>query len=270
MLTTEVKIKAMQTFKVFIIGSRLFGDSIVNLVSNIMNIEVIGRADFADTADEIIRLQPQAIIHNASTSEKDSSLIQTIKHQSPNTCYIVFGDLADMMFRVRCNASGANYVLDQRSELNQVLKILQPLASKQNGGFAKPPVNGGKDKPEIIESIELGTLFSAMNSSSHGLMFADRGLTLRHINPVAMANFKKLDPFLPVKADLLIGEQIDIFHRKPGVVRKIIANPANLPYQTQIIFGPSTLDLHVSVAYGNDNHYLGVIAHWTEISDSER
>src|SRR3990167_7376449 len=109
MLTTEVKIKAMQTFKVFIIGSRLFGDSIVNLVSNIMNIEVIGRADFADTADEIIRLQPQAIIHNASTSEKDSSLIQTIKHQSPNTCYIVFGDLADMMFRVRCHASRANY-----------------------------------------------------------------------------------------------------------------------------------------------------------------
>jgi hypothetical protein len=177
------------------------------------------------------------------------------------------------MFRVRCNAAGANYVLDRQGELDQVSRILRTMVSKL-GEDGKISPHAGKNisagmkrdmVPGATPNSSLDEFFSAMDKIPFGMMFADRGLVLRHVNPAALAIFKPLEPFLPIKTAHLLGQPIGMFHRRPAVAKKIISNPENLPYQTQIIFGPKTLDLRVSSARDGDGNYLGVIARWMEI-----
>lgn len=283
-LEMETKALQMQTVKVFIVGADMLREDFFNLASNIREVEIVGGTDCADngTGETIVRLQPQVVIHDANASEEDRCLIETVAKELPRICYIALGDISNLMFRIRCNASGANYVLDRRNGLNQVLKILRSEISKHNEDYTshRHSGNGGKNKPEVVEHVERDTIhslpnpdldkfFSMMNNSPFSLLFADRGLTLRHVNPVASVALKTLEQFLPTKVEYLIGQPIDIFHRQPGIIRKIIGNPGNLPYQTQFIIGPKTLDLQVSVARGGDNHYLGCMARWTEITEPE-
>ena len=113
---------------------------------------------------------------------------------------------------------------------------------------------------------DLGKLFSMMDNSPLALMFADQSLTLRRTSPLAVVIFKPLEQFLPTQVENLAGYRIDIFHKKPEIIRKIVSNPRNLPYRTQVIIGPKTLDLEVKPVYDDgDHHYLGVMAYWSEI-----
>ena len=110
-------------------------------------------------------------------------------------------------------------------------------------------------------------LFSMMDNGVVGLIFADLSLKLEHLNPVAFATLKVLEGFLPVGVKDLVGQPVSVFHRQPALIGKIIGDPRNLPYQTQIIIGPKTLDLQALGVYGeNNNHYLGVMVEWTEIT----
>jgi hypothetical protein len=278
-LETQAKAFQMQTVKTFIVGSGLSGESVFNLLADIKQAEIIGRSDRAVEAEAIAQLQPQVVVHFSDANEEDNRLMETIKRRLPETCYIALGDASSMMFRVRCHSAGADYILDKQSGLGQVAKILASMISKLGEDDATPRHSENEVKtiseiaaptvPGSTPSSDLDKLFFTMDKSSFGLMFADRGLMIRHVNPAAIAIFKPLEPLLPIKTAYLLGQPIDLFHRKPAVARKIIGNPANLPYRTQIIFGPKTLDLHVSPARGGDGHYLGVMAHWTEIAGTE-
>lgn len=123
---------------------------------------------------------------------------------------------------------------------------------------------------------EVEKLFSTMNKNPFGMMFADRGLVLRYINPVAMDMLKPLEPFLPERVDCLLGLSIDRLVVRHGdlphgnwhswVTMQGPADTVSPPYHGQINIGPKTLDLKVSGVSGNDNLYLGVIAFWADIT----
>ena len=99
-------------------------------------------------------------------------------------------------------------------------------------------------------------------------MFADQDFVLLHANLAVTTLFKPLEQFLPDKLDRLVGQRIETFHRKLSLVKKIISDERNLPYNTQIVIGPKTLDLKVRSVYGEENqNRVGVIAQWTEIPD---
>jgi hypothetical protein len=78
---------------------------------------------------------------------------------------------------------------------------------------------------------------------------------------------KSIEQFLPVKADQLLGQTIDVFHKHPEHQRKLLADPKNLPHKAVIQVGPEKLDLVVSAILDNNGNYVGPMLTWDVITE---
>ena len=71
---------------------------------------------------------------------------------------------------------------------------------------------------------------------------------------------------MPIKADQILGQSIDIFHKRPEHQRKLLSDPSNLPHRASIQVGPETLDLLVSPIYDQNRQFLGSMVTWEVIT----
>lgn len=87
-----------------------------------------------------------------------------------------------------------------------------------------------------------------------------------YVNKSTIENLKKIEHVLPCKAEEIVGQSIDIFHKDPSHQRKLLQNPSNLPHQAQIKVGDEYLDLHVEAIYENGK-YVGPVLSWSVVTD---
>ncbi len=106
-------------------------------------------------------------------------------------------------------------------------------------------------------------MVAMVDSAPLNIMFADRDLRIQYLNPASLTTLKTIEHLLPVKADGVIGQLIDIFHKSPDHQRRLLADPKNLPHSALIKVGPETLDLLVSAIYDSDRNYLGPMVTWS-------
>lgn len=107
---------------------------------------------------------------------------------------------------------------------------------------------------------------SMMEQAPINVMFAGQDFKITYANPASIKILKTLEHLLPVKADQIVGQTIDIFHKHPEHQRKLLSDPKNLPHRAQIQVGPETLDLLVSPIYDGDHKYLGAMVTWEVIT----
>jgi methyl-accepting chemotaxis protein len=125
---------------------------------------------------------------------------------------------------------------------------------------------------QAIEA-EQSRLRSMLENAPTNVIMADRDLKIIYINPASVATLRKLERHLPVKAENVLGSNIDIFHKDPAYQRKILSNDKNLPVRTNIQIGPETADLLVTAIYDQNKNYLGPMVTWeliTEKLEAER
>jgi methyl-accepting chemotaxis protein len=91
---------------------------------------------------------------------------------------------------------------------------------------------------------------------------------INYCNQTSVQTLRKLEEYLPIKADAMMGQTIDIFHKRPTHQRSMLADPKNLPHSANIRVGPEVLNLRVSAITGEDGAYLGPMLTWSIISDS--
>jgi methyl-accepting chemotaxis protein len=113
---------------------------------------------------------------------------------------------------------------------------------------------------------EAARVNSMMEQAPINVMFADRDFVIRYANPASIKTLKTLESLLPIKADQLIGQSIDIFHKRPEHQRKMLSDPRNLPHRTSIQVGPETLDLLVSPIFDENKQYLGSMVTWEVVT----
>ena len=106
-----------------------------------------------------------------------------------------------------------------------------------------------------------------VDNSPINIMFADRDLKIQYLNPSSTKTLKTLEKLLPVTADKMIGQNIDIFHKNPSYQRGVLGDPKNLPRTAHIQVGPETLDLLVSPIYDKNQNFLGSMATWSVITE---
>jgi methyl-accepting chemotaxis protein len=112
-----------------------------------------------------------------------------------------------------------------------------------------------------------------VENSPVAVMYADTDCIIRYVNPASLAVLRKLERHLPVRAESVVGSNLDIFHKNPAHQRKLLGDPKNLPIQTRIQVGPETADLLISAIFDHDKKYLGAMATWelvTEKLETER
>lgn len=90
---------------------------------------------------------------------------------------------------------------------------------------------------------------------------------INYVNKTSVETLTKVEQYLPVKAKDLLGSSIDVFHRNPAHQRKLLSNPSNLPWKTNIKVGPETLRLNVSSIEDETGAYLGPMLSWSIITD---
>ncbi|NBN77066.1 chemotaxis protein [Microvirga tunisiensis] len=90
---------------------------------------------------------------------------------------------------------------------------------------------------------------------------------INYVNKTSIETLTKVEQYLPVKARDLLGTSIDVFHRHPEHQRRLLSNPSNLPWKTNIKVGPETLRLNVSAILDEKGDYLGPMLSWSIITD---
>lgn len=135
-----------------------------------------------------------------------------------------------------------------------------------SGKLAKV-VKFASDVTEMARArAEAARVNSMMEQAPINVMFADRDFKIRYVNPASVKTLRTLESLLPIKADQLIGQSIDIFHQRPEHQRRLLGDPTNLPHRAQIQVGPETLDLLVSPIYDQNRTYLGAMVTWEVIT----
>lgn len=87
-----------------------------------------------------------------------------------------------------------------------------------------------------------------------------------YVNQATVEGLKGIEHLLPCKADEIIGQSIDIFHKKPEHQRSLLSNPKRLPHRARIELGDEVLDLNISAIYDH-GRYVGPMLTWSVITD---
>jgi methyl-accepting chemotaxis protein len=120
---------------------------------------------------------------------------------------------------------------------------------------------------KLGKQLELTRMMRMIENAPTSMMATDRDLKIRFMNPASLRLLKKIEAYLPCKADELLGKSIDIFHKSPEHQRRILADPKNLPHRAQIQIGPEIADLLVNAVLDQDGNYLGPMLTWDIVTE---
>jgi len=109
---------------------------------------------------------------------------------------------------------------------------------------------------------ETAKIVSMMENTPQGTMFADIEGKVQYMNAESKKILQKLEKYLPVGVNNIIGQSIDIFHKNPDRNRRIFSDPKNLPHNTLFQIGEETVDLFVNAVYDQNQDYLGPMVGW--------
>ncbi|AMW06926.1 hypothetical protein GEMMAAP_15745 [Gemmatimonas phototrophica] len=123
------------------------------------------------------------------------------------------------------------------------------------------------DATEAVRMREEMALFKPMvENAKVNLMLCDLDYTIKYINPASVATLRRIEQHLPVKADQIVGQKIDIFHKDPAHQRAMLATDKHLPHNAKIRVGPEHLDLNAVAIYDKNGKYVGPMVNWSIIT----
>jgi methyl-accepting chemotaxis protein len=120
---------------------------------------------------------------------------------------------------------------------------------------------------QLAKQAELYRIMRMIENAPLNMMYCDLDLKVQYINPASIKTLKRLEQYLPIKADEMIGKSIDIFHRDPEHQRKLLADPRNLPLETVIQLGPESLNLVVTAILDQHGSYVGSMLTWEVVTE---
>lgn len=90
---------------------------------------------------------------------------------------------------------------------------------------------------------------------------------INYVNKTSLETIRTIEAHLPIKAHQLLGSSVDAFHKNPHHQRKLLSDPKNLPWRTNIKVGSETMGLRVSAIVDDEGTYLGPMLTWSLVSD---
>ncbi len=98
------------------------------------------------------------------------------------------------------------------------------------------------------------------------ILLADTDLKITYVNPASLRTLKTIEKYLPVRADNVIGQLIDVFHKNPESQRRFLSSDRNLPHKAIIDIGPEKAELLVNAVYDDAGKYLGPMVSWRVVT----
>nr|WP_291623169.1 methyl-accepting chemotaxis protein [Colwellia sp.] len=116
-------------------------------------------------------------------------------------------------------------------------------------------------------------LQGALEQSATAFMMINRDFEVTYANEATLALLKKHEqtfaenwPGFEASKEALIGANIDGFHKVPSHQRKLLDDPSNLPYKTDIQVKHLSFELNVSAILDAKGDYIGNALEWQEVT----
>lgn len=129
----------------------------------------------------------------------------------------------------------------------------------------------------MLEPVKLNVAGQAFNSMEevlnlidtlpYNVMYCDLTFVIKYMNKKSLETFKTLRKVLPVDPERVLGSNIDIFHRNPDNIRRILTNEKNLPHHAIIQLGPEKLELNVVAIKNERGEYMGDMVTWEVVTE---
>ena len=127
-------------------------------------------------------------------------------------------------------------------------------------------LNGSVNHP--FNSIE--EVISMIDSLPYNVMYCDLTFIIKYMNQKSTDALKTLRKVLPIDPEKVLGSNIDIFHKAPERIRKLLLNENNLPHRVVIQLGHEKLDLNVIGIRNADGEYIGDMVTWEVVTEKLR
>jgi methyl-accepting chemotaxis protein len=120
---------------------------------------------------------------------------------------------------------------------------------------------------KVKADADAARLLQMVNQMPINVMTCDpKDFTINYINDTSITTLRSIEHMLPVKADKLLGQCIDIFHKNPSHQRRLLSDPNNLPHKANIKLGEETLSLNVFPMRTKEGEYLGPMLTWAVVT----
>lgn len=116
--------------KVFIVDdSAIVRERLVNMLSELRNIEVIGHAeDAGEATDSIRKLKPDTVLLDIHLHQGNGiDVLEDIKKDVPAPVVIMLTNYPYPQYRKRCVKAKADFFLDKSTEFEKVIEIVRGL-----------------------------------------------------------------------------------------------------------------------------------------------
>ncbi|UWQ78211.1 PAS domain S-box protein [Leisingera sp. S132] len=127
-------------------------------------------------------------------------------------------------------------------------------------------------KQKQLEQVNLRKTTGYENASA-AMMTVDRDFIVTDVNAATRELLSRsAEAFAQVWPNFdpahIIGTCIDQFHKNPAHQRKLLSDPANLPYKTDITIGDFKFALNVGGIFDQNGEYVGNMLEWDDVTEA--
>ena len=112
---------------------------------------------------------------------------------------------------------------------------------------------------------------SAIDGALTAIMMVDRDLNIIYVNNATTELMREnesvmRDMYRGFDANKMVGCCIDMFYANPAHQRRILDDPKNLPWRTDISVGPLRFNINVTATINGHGEYIGNTLEWSDVT----
>jgi len=235
------------------------------------------KALFANTtAAKQQRMLLDALVLTVENLRNPNELVEILqglgsRHQKYGAVAAHYEAVATTLLDVMAETAGDIWTNDIKKAWQGALNIIA--TTMLNAYESEDSTMATSAKKVTDEAVaELSKMKYAVDGALTAFMMIDRDLVINYANEATTNLLRKYDAELRsvypgFDVNNIIGTCIDIFHANPAHQRRLLSEPNNLPYSTDINVGALVFNINVTALYDDNNHYIGNTLEWSDVTD---
>ncbi len=183
-------------------------------------------------------------------------------HENPAHQRKILSDPANLPYVSKIQVGDVDIQLDVSARLDE------------NGKYLGATLEWSDITKRLEAEDSVSRMQGAMEGSLTATMMVNRDLQITYMNPATMnlltslaSTMKTIWPDFSATEEYMMGKCIDDFHVNPSHQRKLLSDPANLPYQANIKLGENTISLNTAAIMDVNGNYVGTSLEWANITE---
>ncbi len=123
---------------------------------------------------------------------------------------------------------------------------------------------------QMLEKRASARFAGMVDKLSLPVMLCDRDFNITYANEISIETLRTLEHLLPVKADELIGSNIDIFHKNPAHQRNLLKTLGERNHATEFMLGDDWLSLNATMIKNERGEFDGAFVDWRVVTEEKR